>query len=210
MLARRIVSLTALLSFIALFLTSIVSFLAPRGPGSSHWKALNLSKHDWFELHTDIGILFVIACLLHTLFNWKCIVSYMKSKKGKLQVFTLNFNIALIITLWVIISSIANWPPISFIHKDSGRQSSHGRHLQEKMTDKPSKTAKTLPETPPFFYSGKSIKRIATEYELNAERIIENLKNIGIDAKTDWTFKEIANANDTDPASIYEAILQIQ
>lgn len=210
MLTRRIASLTALLSFIALFLTSIVSFLAPRGPGSSQWEALSLSKHGWFKLHTDIGILFVIACLLHIILNWKCIVTYMKNKKGKLHVFTLNFNIALIITFWVIISSIASWPPFSFIHNDSGHQSNHGRHHQEKVTDKPNKAVKLLPETPPFFYSGKSIERIATEYELNAERIVENLKEIGIDAKIDWTFKEIAKANDTEPTSIYEAILQVK
>ena len=132
---RKITSLTALLSFVVLTFTAGFAFLAPRGPGSSRWEALGLGKHDWFSLHTNLGILFLVAGIVHTILNINPIIAYLKNREGKLRVFTLNFNIALLLTGWMVASSLYDWPPISSIRnfkENLGNRSSHHAEIVEK------------------------------------------------------------------------------
>lgn len=213
---RRITSLTALLAFIALAFTSIFTFLAPRGPGSSDWTALGVTKHKWFAIHTDLGLLFLVACIVHILYNIKPIIAYLKTELGKVQVFNINFNIALIITLWVIISSTFSLPPFSALHDYKAGLDNRSRHHPEEVVDEPLKeeavadTKEPLPPKPPLFYSGRSMKRLSGKYEIDINAILQRLEEVGIEAKEDWTFKEIAGHNDMETRAVYEAVLQVQ
>jgi magnesium-transporting ATPase (P-type) len=213
MFIRRIVSLTCLLSFIALFISSIFTYLTPRGPGSSNWSALWLSKHEWFAMHTNLGLLFLIAILFHTYLNIQPIAAYLKDKFGNPRVFNANFNIALVLTLWVIFSSIFNWPPFSAISKTKEGFGNRGRHHQteEVVVAESPEEMKLLPEKPPMFYSRKSLLRICGKYDdLDVNRIVNKLEEMGIKAGPDWTFKDIAQENDMETRAVYDTVYQVK
>lgn len=212
---RRITSLTALLIFIALAFTSVITYLAPRGPGSSDWTALGVSKHKWLALHTDLGVIFLAACIVHIIYNLKPIAAYLKNKLGKNKVFNINFNIALIITLWAIFSSLFSLPPFGAIQSFKADRNNRERHHPEEVGAEEAtaaeETAKEeLPPKAPLFYSGHSLTRLSGKYEIDIPKIIQALEEIGIEAKEEWTFKEIANHNDMETKSVYEAVLQVQ
>jgi hypothetical protein len=203
---RKIASLTALLSFMALVFTSVFSYLAPRGPGSSNWEAFGLEKHGWFTVHTNLGVLFLVACIVHTVLNIKPVIAYLRNKDGKFRIFTLNFNIALLLTAWIILSSLFDWPPINAIGNHKENRGNRGRHHAEEVEEQ----SKPLPAKPPFFYSGRSLDRLSDNYEIDVDEIIQGLENIGIDAQADWSFRQIAAENGMATESVYEAVQQIQ
>lgn len=202
---RKITSLTALLSFVALLFTSVFTYLAPRGPGSSDWEALGLGKHDWFALHTDLGMLFLTAGIVHTLLNITPIISYLRSKQKRLRVFTLNFNVALLITVWVIAGSQLNLAPFNALHGFKESRNTRSRHHPET----PAEPVLSLPEKPPFLYGGRSLVNLCDKYDLEVESVVDSLESLGIAARAEWSINWIAETNTMEPRSVYEAIRQV-
>jgi hypothetical protein len=125
---RRVTSLTALASFLFLFITIIVLYVVPQGRVAywADWRLWGLTKTDWGNLHINIGLLFLIALLLHIYYNWKPLISYLKNKAKRIKVFTFEFNLALVITIVCIAGTYFLVPPFSWVmslnehFKDSG------------------------------------------------------------------------------------------
>lgn len=114
---RKITSLTALLSFSMLALTSIVLYVVPQGRVAywADWRLLGLSKTDWGNIHINLGRLFLLSIFLHVFYNWKPIVSYLKNRTRKLKVFTPEFNAAIVLTLVFILGTYFSLPPFSWV-----------------------------------------------------------------------------------------------
>jgi hypothetical protein len=205
---RRATSLTALLAFIALVFSGVFAYLAPRGPGSSSWGALGLGKHGWFALHTNVGILFLVASVLHTVLNIKPLIAYLKNREGKFRLFTPNFNIALLLTAWVVAGSLLDWPPFSDVANYKESLGNRGHHHQEAVEPEP--VTKAYPEKMPFLFSRRSLEGVCEKYNLDQARIIRGLEDNGIVAHGEWSLKRIAEENDTAPSIIFEAIRQLQ
>src|SRR6056297_2992323 len=96
---RRITSLTALISFVLLILTSLVLYIVPSGRVAywAGWKLWGLSKEDWGAVHINLGLLLLLSMILHIYYNWTPLTSYMKDKAKQVRVFTLEFNLSLMI-----------------------------------------------------------------------------------------------------------------
>ncbi|MBA2880905.1 hypothetical protein HNR65_001231 [Desulfosalsimonas propionicica] len=64
---KKIVSLTALLSFLVVVLNSIALYIAPQGRVAHwvDWRFLGLTKTQWSDQHILVGLLFLIALCLH-------------------------------------------------------------------------------------------------------------------------------------------------
>jgi hypothetical protein len=77
--------------------------------------AVGLSKTEWGNLHLNLGFLFLITGLFHLFYNWNVVVAYMKSKARKLKIFTVSFNVALILTLVVGFGTYWKIPPMSIV-----------------------------------------------------------------------------------------------
>lgn len=202
---RKIASLTALLSFTALVYTSVFTYLAPRGPGSSQWEALGLGKHEWLALHTDLGILFLVAGIVHTILNIKPLISYLRNKKKKLRVLTLNFNVALLLTVWVVVGSLFNLTPFNAIRSFTEARSTRSRHHSEAVEP----AGNPIPEKPPFLYSGRTLANLCNKYEIEAGPVVQELVSMGINARAEWSIRQIAETNDMEPLSVFEAIRQV-
>ncbi|MEE4242695.1 MAG: DUF4405 domain-containing protein [Desulfopila sp.] len=114
---RKITSLTLLVSFIPLVLTSVILFIVPEGRVAywSDWRLWGLSKTQWGEIHINLGFLFLAAGCLHLFYNWKPIVAYLKNKAKDLKIFTPAFTIALALNLVFLFGTLWNIAPFSTI-----------------------------------------------------------------------------------------------
>ena len=104
---RKIISLTALISFVFLILTSIVLYIVPQGRVAywSDWRLLGLTKTDWGNIHINLGLLLLLSIAFHIYYNWKPIVAYLKNKARQLTVFTPDFNVAAIVVIAFIVGT---------------------------------------------------------------------------------------------------------
>lgn len=82
---KKTASLTLAFSGIVLLLSSVVLYVGPPSHVGhfSPWLLLGLSRHHWGAIHLNGGILFCIAMLVHTYYNWKLLLSYMKRKRNR-------------------------------------------------------------------------------------------------------------------------------
>lgn len=114
---RKITSLTLLISFILLMLTSIMLYIAPHGRVAywSDWHLWGFSRSEWVNLHLNLGVLFLVAFVFHFFFNLKVITAYLKNKAKELRFFTASFNLAFILTLTVCIGTYFMLPPMSLV-----------------------------------------------------------------------------------------------
>ncbi len=114
---RKITSLTLLISFIMLILTSAILLIVPEGRVAywSDWRLWGLSKTQWGEIHINLGFLFLTASSFHLVFNWKALLAYLKNKARAVKIFTPSFSIAAVLTLVVLCGTLLNVPPFSTI-----------------------------------------------------------------------------------------------
>lgn len=114
---RKITSLTLLVSFILLMLTSIILYISPHGRVAywSDWHLWGFTRTEWTNLHLNIGVLFLIAFLFHFFYNLSVITAYLKNKAKNIRVFTVNFNVALGLTLAVCIGTYYMIPPMNLV-----------------------------------------------------------------------------------------------
>lgn len=114
---RKITSMTMLVSFVILVFNSIVLYIAPEGRVAywADWQFCGLTKSQWGDQHVTIGVLFLIAGLLHLYYNWNPILAYMKNKAREVRVFTGSFNIALTVSVLFVIGTYYSLPPMNTI-----------------------------------------------------------------------------------------------
>lgn len=269
---RKITSLTALISFLLIFLTSIILYIVPQGRVAywSDWHLWGLSKTQWGNIHINLGFLFILSILLHIYYNWKPILNYMKDKQKKLKIFTKNFNVALLLTLIVVIGTLFMIPPFSSIldlsdkikndaavkygeppfgHAEEAPFNSLVKKmgldfkesvaklekagikidapdqifleiakkydytpkevydiikLEESINDK-----KQLPAIPAPGTGGKTFLQLCTQYQLNSENIVKDLKLKGIVIQNDKNMKELALLNKITSIQLYDMIKEV-
>ncbi len=192
---RKITSLTMLLSFLLLIVTAIVLYVVPEGRVAywSNWRFMGLSKTLWGDIHINLGVLFLLAGLLHIYYNWPPILAYMKNKARQLKVFTPEFNAALILTVVFIAGTLAHIPPMSTILDFSASFKESGA---EKYGE------------PPYGHAElSSLKMFAKRTGLDLPEIKAQLEKARIVFTDDsQTLLDIAKANQCTPKDVYEAM----
>ena len=190
---RKITSMTMLLSLIVLTVNSIMLYVVPEGRIAywADWKFLGLTKGDWGAQHTTVGVLFLIAGILHIFYNWKPILAYMKNKTRQVRVFTGSFNVALVVTAIFVVGTYYNIPPMSTI-----------LHISESIKDS---AAVTYGEPPYGHAESSTLKMFAKRENLDLEKSLVLLDEAGIQVKgKDDILKDVASANNRSPQQIYE------
>lgn len=192
---RKTTSLTLLLSFVLLLLTSVILFIVPHGRVAfwADWRLWGLSKEAWGALHTNLGLLFVVSGLIHTVINWKPMVSYLKNRAKKMRVFTIDFIVALVITAGVTLCTLLELPPIHGIQVA-------GERLKDQSSEKYGE--------PPYGHAElSSLKSFCQRMDLDLKSSLEQLASAGIACESSMRpIKEIAAANTMSPQQVYEII----
>lgn len=192
---RKITSMTMLTSVILLLINSVVLYLVPEGRVAywADWHMVGLTKSEWGDQHITVGVLFLIAAILHAYFNWSVITAYMKNKAREVKVFTGSFNVALIITVLVAVGTYYQVPPMSAVLD-------FGEYLKTNGEKKYG--------SPPYGHAElSSIKMFSKKEGLDADKAVELLKAAGLqvtDVKD--TLKNVAKNNKLTPQQVYEII----
>jgi hypothetical protein len=192
---RKITSLTAALAFLLMVLTSIILYIVPQGRVAywADWRLWGLSKTDWGNLHINLGFLFLIALSLHIYYNWKPLISYLKNKARQVKVITPDFNIALIVTMVVVVGTYFLIPPFNWVmtlndyFKDRGIEK-YGE--------------------PPYGHAELSaIKTFTKKMNLDFEKSLILLEAAGYAVENgDETLEAVGKKYKVPPQQIYEAI----
>ncbi len=191
---QRFVSLTAMLSFVVLALSSIVLYFIPdrRVTSWTDWTFLGLDKQQWDNLHINLGILFLIMIVWHIYYNWKPIKNYLKVKK-ELKIFTKEFNVALVLTALFVIGTITMTLPFSFlVNIGNGIKAMNALDIGN----------------PPFGYAEyTTLEDFCLITSLDIEEAKRKLKDNGIKIdSTKDTLKAIASGNRISPKKIFSII----
>lgn len=192
---RKIISLTMLTSFALLVLTSAILFIEPQGRVAywSDWRLWGLSKTQWGDLHLNLGALFLLAGIFHLVYNWKLVTAYLKDKAKHMKIFTPNFNLALIVTVFVAAGTLLNVPPMSTLV-------SIGASITERANQKYGE--------PPYGHAElSSLKMFARRTDLDLAKTLGMLKEAGIDVShSGQTILQIAKAHHMTPKALYDII----
>lgn len=191
---QRFVSLTAMLSFIVLTLSSIILYFIPNRKVTSwtNWNFLGLDKQQWDNLHINIGILFLVMIIWHIYFNWKPIKNYLKKKK-ELKIFTKEFNVAFVVTALFVVGTITMTLPFSFLVNIG-----NGIKAKNSLKD----------GNPPFGYAEyATLEDFCLLMSLDINKATKKLKAHGIlFNSTKETLKLISSNNNITPKDIFSII----
>ena len=192
---RKITSLTASLAFVMMLITSIILFITPQGRVAywADWRLFGLTKTDWGNIHINLGLLFLIALLLHIYYNWKPLISYLKNKAKEINIFTPEFNLALVITVVFIVGTYFLVPPF-------GWMISLNDHLKDAGAEKYGE--------PPYGHAElSSLKTFAKKMKLDLAGSMELLEKAGYAAEdSNMTLAAIGSRYNIPPQIVYETI----
>lgn len=192
---RKITSMTMLVSLLLLIVNSVVLYIVPEGRVAywADWHLVGLTKTQWGDQHITVGVLFLVASVLHIIYNWNPIVAYMKNKAREIKVFTGSFNVALILTILVAVGTYYEIPPMSTIIEISGAIKDNGADRYGE---------------PPYGHAElSSLKFFAKKEELDVERAIALLQDAGLKVEGEKeTLKSVASNNSLTPQEVYEII----
>jgi hypothetical protein len=192
---RKVVSLTALISFVLLILTSFVLYIVPQGRVAywSDWRLLGMTKTDWGNIHINLGLLLLISIAFHIYYNWKAITAYLKNKSRKLTLFTPDFNLAAIIVVVCAVGTYFLVPPFSWVLA-----------LNASIKDD---AARKYGEPPYGHAELSSLKSFTAKMGLDLEESMAHLKAAGIRVNhSDQSLSAIAGQNRLTPQQVYSAM----
>ena len=196
---RKIISLTAMVCFTVLVLTGIVLFIQPHGRVAYwvDWRLLGLSKTQWDSTHINAGILFLLAIVFHIYYNWRSIASYLKDKAGHLWLNKRPFNLALLITAFVVCGTIAGTPPFCWV-----------MDLNESIKGSAVKTY----GKPPYGHAElSSLKTLAFRMGFDLAKSIQGLQTAGINFEgVNQRIVDIARLNGKTPKQVFDMVIQAQ
>jgi AraC-like DNA-binding protein len=192
---RKLTSLTALLAFALLVLTSVILYIVPQGRVAywADWQLWGLSKTDWGNIHINLGLLLLVSILLHIYYNWRLIVSYLKNRAKVLRIFTKEFNVAVLLTGIFIFGTHLLVPPFSWVID---------------LNDFVKNSAAQKYGEPPYGHAELStLEKFSSRMGLNLAECLERLKQAGIKLEgSTQTIQEVARNNRLSPQQVFLAM----
>jgi len=192
---RKATSLTVLLTFVLLVLTSVILYIVPHGRVAywADWHLWGLTKTQWESFHINLGLLLLLAILLHIYLNWKVIVSYFKDKTKRTRVFTREFNIAVVLTLVFVFGTYLELPPFIWVVEisDSIKDSAAEKYGE-----------------PPYGHAElSSLKTLTSRMGFDLAKSVEGLRAAGVKFESEeQTIQEIAKQNKMSPQQVFLAM----
>lgn len=185
-----------MLSFLFIAISGIILYITPPGRVANwtDWRFLFLSKHEWQAVHTILSFMFVISAGFHIYFNWKVLVTYLRTKLQEGMKMKRELALSSIIILAVISLTLVDAPPFSTVMNFGA--------------DISNSWGKTLSEPPIPHAELLTLKEYSAKTNISHEDIISNLKNAGIEVTNDEsTIEAIAVQYNLTPAQLAQKIM---
>lgn len=184
-----------LVSFVLLILNSIVLYIVPEGRVAywADWRFWGLTKTEWGDQHVTIGFLFLLAGFLHLFYNWAAVKSYLKNRAKEIKIFTMPFNIGLLLTALVAGMTYFHVPPVSLVLQ-------LGSHFKVAGAEKYGE--------PPYGHAERSSLKMFSQKEgIDLEKALTLLKQQGLQvSKDEETLLAIAKNNNLTPQQVFKVI----
>ena len=192
---RAFISFLLVWSFVIAGISGIVLYITPHGRVAYwvDWQLLGLTRDGWTAVHTITGYLFVIASVIHVMYNFRALMSYLKQKAQAGKRHLMEFSLSVVLILIISGATIAGLPPFSTIMDI-------GESLKESW-------AAADQEAPVPHAELMTIGQFSEYLGLQIDTVTECLANNGIQIyDTNETIKSIAGRYDVSPADIYMII----
>jgi membrane protease YdiL (CAAX protease family) len=193
---RRITSLFLLLASAIMLISCFMLYIVPHGRIAywSGWRLWGLSKNQWGDLHTNLGIFILLAGLLHIYYNWQGLVNYLRNRSKRVVLFTNDFSVAMALTVLIGVLTFLQLPPVSWI-----------QDLNQYVKDRGTATY----GEPPFGHAElSSLAKFTNRMGLDLTISIERLQEAGYGvAGPGQTLQELAEENKTTPQALYETMI---
>lgn len=193
---RRTTSLALLLSGVILVVSSVALFIAPPAHVAffSAWRLAGLSKPQWNALHLVGGVFFILGVLLHTFYNWRAMMLYLRGRERRVAVFTTPFITALVLTAAMCVCSILFLPPARQI-----------MHLGHTINQKHLRTYSVFPCGDLKMYT---LTKVSRYLGVDTNWLVDVLQENGIAVSSiKQSIYEIAQQNGIAPQSVLNVIL---
>ena len=202
---RALTSLCVVLSFAVMVGSGIALFLAPsmRLARDTNWQMWGLTKPEWLDIHLVFSMLFLIVAVLHTFFNWRPLVAYLRNRATQRPGFRWEWIVALLLSVMVFVGVRQEVPPFSWLL--DWRVTFHGGHFQGAMSPR-SKTGSAAQRGGGF--GQKTLAQYCAEQGLNLDTALARLQASGIKARGTDTFRQLADENGYDRPSEITRLLQ--
>jgi hypothetical protein len=182
-------------SFTLCIVTSVILYITPYGRVAywSDWHLWGLNKTQWGELHLNLGLLMLIAGLLHLYYNWRPLLAYIKNRARKINIFSPNSLIALFLTLVVGVGTYFQLPPLATIIN-------FGTQIKD--------AASITYGEPPYGHAElSSLAMFANKMDLDLAKALELLRQEGIVVENEkQLLVDIAKTNKLVPKQVYDII----
>jgi hypothetical protein len=195
---KSFVSFSLAWSFLIIFISGIVLYIAPPGRVSNwtNWMLFGFTKAGWQAIHTIFSYTFVVLSIFHLFsFNWRVFWYYFTSKA------TVGLNkkkellISGLLILVVLLGTHFNIQPFKAI-MDFGEWTTESWEIKEDQAPIPHAEILTIREL-----SGKYIK-------MSADSILLLIHEKGLKADSvGQTISRISELNNLTPAKLYSIIL---
>lgn len=192
---RKTVSLILLFSGIVELVTIGVLYVLPSGRVAywTDYRLMGLDKTQWSNIHLTVGVLLLAASCFHLYYNWKPILSYLKSSKKRIQNISTESGIAFLFTLVVVGGTLLELPPMVYVIRFS-------EHITTSANQKYGE--------PPYGHAElSSLNLFAKKMNMDSSRAISLLRENDLDVQNgNETLLAIARNNQSTPQIIYEII----
>lgn len=192
---KNFISLTLLLTFVILFLSGIVLYIRPEGSIASWtgWTLIGLSKKGWEGIHTLFAALFIIVSIVHICYNWKALLSYLRSRfAGTLQLKReLLASTAFVVVFLVLVA--AQWQPLWQIMEWRSflKEGSHVYTVFPPESD----------------FEEKRLTEIASMLDLSSGELLQMMAELDfVVTSPEQKLSDVARENMTSPEKIYDAL----
>ena len=192
---RKIVTLSLVLSFFCIFLTSALLYLAPhaRVAAWADWAIFGLTRDRLTDVHVTMGFFLLALGALHLILDWRPVVECLRSDDGEIEPLNRQLLAAVLLSLFVFVGTLTGLPPMSQV-------------LDASLSIKDS-LSETYGEPPYGHAELTPLDEFCRRFGIDLERAKAALvqKNIRL-ASTEQTLKEIAKDNGLAPGGVYEAL----
>jgi hypothetical protein len=121
---RGFITLLVFSSFLVALVSGIALYVRPEGSLArwTSWTLAGMDKMQWESAHTGSVILFIFSCLVHLWYNFRHLVSCLKSKaalvfaSGARLPFCKEMFAAIVVTVLVLVGAVEQWPGLSKVH----------------------------------------------------------------------------------------------
>jgi hypothetical protein len=193
---KKAVSLTLALSFIVMSYTGVLLFFTPKGKIAywTDWTLLGLGKTQYTDLHITSMFLFLAAGIWHIYYNWKPLVSYLKTRARHLSVFKKEFLLAFALNALFVGGTLAHIPPMQNIVDLNERIKAYWESEQG---------------APPFGHAEEAtVGSLASFRGIDAQTAMERLRSEGIRVENSkQTLQQIAKHNGLSAKRVYDVML---